>query len=465
MSLFVGNIPLRAPCSELRCLFKRFGNCRVDIKRGFAFVDFHIADEAHSAIQALDGATLEGQRLQVRWSRPAKKKSSKGEGDAISDATHTDSEGLDGGKHGAWAWDGGPERRMEHGDRARQPRDMDYSHGASEDMKRRRLSDSAIGRSMSDYDARDDRSHRMHERPSFDRRDYDEGHQEDAPHGYSDYDPNLNGSRAYVTADLSERLRGRVGTMPDEPEGDRNMERDRPMYDDYNMPSDLAERPLSRKRSRDDNAMSASPVRANRRKIVASGDSRKSYKVFRPRETYLTPAMNPWDSYANDLEAAPQPPTGTWLEHGAPWHENTPFLVRNELHRNGTIPGHSDREPAERGPKQTPPQPRRRMTEEPSTSRHGERESHRAQAHEAPGPADRQQKRLDGSQHAQNDRSRPGSTTPSVPKRRESMADLLGMSREQLRDRVRSSGKWDEVVMKKFKKQQLIDVLLSPGNY
>lgn len=47
----------------------RFGRCRVDAKRGFAFVDFVDHRDAEAAFRALDGATIESQRIHIEWSK------------------------------------------------------------------------------------------------------------------------------------------------------------------------------------------------------------------------------------------------------------------------------------------------------------------------------------------------------------------------------------------------------------
>lgn len=50
-------------------MFMRFGTCQLDMKKGFAFVDFAKENDAEAALRALDGATIEGQRIHVEWSR------------------------------------------------------------------------------------------------------------------------------------------------------------------------------------------------------------------------------------------------------------------------------------------------------------------------------------------------------------------------------------------------------------
>lgn len=55
MSLFCGNISHNASPRDVESLFMKFGQCRVDVKRGFAFVDFEDDRDAEDAMKELQG--------------------------------------------------------------------------------------------------------------------------------------------------------------------------------------------------------------------------------------------------------------------------------------------------------------------------------------------------------------------------------------------------------------------------
>ncbi len=77
--LFVGNISFRMSEDELRNLFSESGKVlSVAIpadrdtgrKRGFAFVEMENQEEAQTAIDALNGKTVDGREIVVNPSRP-----------------------------------------------------------------------------------------------------------------------------------------------------------------------------------------------------------------------------------------------------------------------------------------------------------------------------------------------------------------------------------------------------------
>ncbi len=72
--IYVGNLPFSTTESELRSLFERHGavasvNVIMDREtgrpRGFAFVEMDDANNAATAIRALDGSQLEGRSIRV----------------------------------------------------------------------------------------------------------------------------------------------------------------------------------------------------------------------------------------------------------------------------------------------------------------------------------------------------------------------------------------------------------------
>jgi len=55
MSLFVGNVSSSVSKRELQDLFEKYGKCRIDLKRGFMFVDYDDEAEANAALESLQG--------------------------------------------------------------------------------------------------------------------------------------------------------------------------------------------------------------------------------------------------------------------------------------------------------------------------------------------------------------------------------------------------------------------------
>ena len=78
LSLYVANLPWRTTSDDMRTLFGRFGDVsgstiitdrRTGRSRGFGFVDM-AASAAQTAIDALDGSSLDGRNLKVSTARP-----------------------------------------------------------------------------------------------------------------------------------------------------------------------------------------------------------------------------------------------------------------------------------------------------------------------------------------------------------------------------------------------------------
>jgi RNA recognition motif-containing protein len=89
MNIYVGNLGQSVTEEALRSLFAAFGavdSIRI-IKdkftgspRGFAFVEMSNSEEAGRAIEQLNGAELEGQRIRVNEARPPQARPSHGGG-------------------------------------------------------------------------------------------------------------------------------------------------------------------------------------------------------------------------------------------------------------------------------------------------------------------------------------------------------------------------------------------------
>jgi RNA recognition motif-containing protein len=78
-NIFVGNLSFGATESAIRALFERYGTVdRVNLvtdrdtgrSRGFAFVEMSDSAQADQAIQALNGAELDGRAMNVNEARP-----------------------------------------------------------------------------------------------------------------------------------------------------------------------------------------------------------------------------------------------------------------------------------------------------------------------------------------------------------------------------------------------------------
>src|ERR1044071_1940712 len=78
-NIFVGNLDFASTESSIRALFEPYGNVeRVNLvtdrdtgrSRGFAFVEMTDAGEADRAINALNGADLDGRAINVSEARP-----------------------------------------------------------------------------------------------------------------------------------------------------------------------------------------------------------------------------------------------------------------------------------------------------------------------------------------------------------------------------------------------------------
>jgi RNA recognition motif-containing protein len=75
MSLFIGNIPRTFSIPDLVMIFSRYGQCTVDLKGNFAFIDYDHLKSAEHAIRDLQGKVIHGNALNIEWSKKTKKKS------------------------------------------------------------------------------------------------------------------------------------------------------------------------------------------------------------------------------------------------------------------------------------------------------------------------------------------------------------------------------------------------------
>ena len=81
MNIYVGNLNYKISSDDLRDLFEEFGTVNSAIvitdretrrSKGFGFVEMDNDEEAHEAIDELDGAEYEGRTIKVNQARPKK---------------------------------------------------------------------------------------------------------------------------------------------------------------------------------------------------------------------------------------------------------------------------------------------------------------------------------------------------------------------------------------------------------
>jgi len=79
MNIYVGNLSFHTDDEGLRSVFAEYGEVasakvimdrETDRSRGFAFVEMNNDSEASAAIEALDGAEVDGRNLRVNEAKP-----------------------------------------------------------------------------------------------------------------------------------------------------------------------------------------------------------------------------------------------------------------------------------------------------------------------------------------------------------------------------------------------------------
>lgn len=55
MALFVGNLSDSVRTRDIEELFERYGDCEIDVKKGYAFVDYEDSRDAEDALSRLHG--------------------------------------------------------------------------------------------------------------------------------------------------------------------------------------------------------------------------------------------------------------------------------------------------------------------------------------------------------------------------------------------------------------------------
>jgi RNA recognition motif-containing protein len=83
MNIYVGNLSFNTDDEALREVFAEFGDVtsakvvfdrETDRSRGFGFVEMSTDDEGNAAIEALDGAEVDGRNLRVNEAKPRERR-------------------------------------------------------------------------------------------------------------------------------------------------------------------------------------------------------------------------------------------------------------------------------------------------------------------------------------------------------------------------------------------------------
>ncbi|MCQ2818362.1 MAG: hypothetical protein MJ252_13935 [archaeon] len=158
MSLFIGNISQRALIEDLEEMFGKYGKCRINFKKNFAFAEFDEEKEAEEAMENLQGKELLGRQLNVEWSKNSKR--------YTGSSRHRRRSGSFSGKcyncghHGHYARDCPKQRRSRSNSRRSRRRSSEYSR------RRRRRSRSRSRDSYSSSSSSDSRDKRRRYRRS-----------------------------------------------------------------------------------------------------------------------------------------------------------------------------------------------------------------------------------------------------------------------------------------------------------
>jgi RNA recognition motif-containing protein len=73
MSLFVGNVSRNASYKDIENEFKRFGECRVDLRGSYGFIEYTKESNAEEAKEELQGKNFGGLKINIEWSKKSGK--------------------------------------------------------------------------------------------------------------------------------------------------------------------------------------------------------------------------------------------------------------------------------------------------------------------------------------------------------------------------------------------------------
>lgn len=242
MSLFAGNVSLRASAEDVRSFFAKFGPCRVDVKRGYAFIDYDDDRDAEDARNDTNGKDFHGMKLNVEWSKKHLARNARMTGPPQD-------------------WD---RRNSRNDDRRFRDHDRDYSrHRPSpygrdrNDRDRDRDRDRDYDRRYRDLDRTNDRE--RDERPRNDRDRRDRDWQSDRNQDY-DRDARHDQSRPRDSRQFRDHSNDRSRERADR----RRYEDDKPRYEDNDRHPNQRERersadPLDPDRPNSDDKTRAEP--------------------------------------------------------------------------------------------------------------------------------------------------------------------------------------------------------------
>lgn len=69
MSLFIGNIANLITAKELEDIFSKYGKCKINYKGAYAFAEYEEDKEAKIAKEQLQNKEINGQNLNIEWSK------------------------------------------------------------------------------------------------------------------------------------------------------------------------------------------------------------------------------------------------------------------------------------------------------------------------------------------------------------------------------------------------------------
>ena len=72
MSLFIGNIANAISVKDIENLFLKYGKCKINYKGAFAFAEYEKEADARLAKEELQSKDINGQSLNIEWSKKSK---------------------------------------------------------------------------------------------------------------------------------------------------------------------------------------------------------------------------------------------------------------------------------------------------------------------------------------------------------------------------------------------------------
>ncbi|CAB5215867.1 unnamed protein product [Rhizophagus irregularis] len=160
MALFIGRLSLDTHPRDLEHIFDKYGRLnRLEVKRGYAFVEYQDERDASDAMKETDGLRVRGNRIVVEWAKNGGRKPALLDFNGFKEPRIIPLEGH-------WAKDCRSSRRERR--RSRSPRRRSRSRSRSRSPRR----------SLTPRRDRDDRDDRYYRRYSDDERDKRHSHED-----------------------------------------------------------------------------------------------------------------------------------------------------------------------------------------------------------------------------------------------------------------------------------------------